>query len=347
MILFVIARNCCAVDKTTTAILDLQATGVSQTEAISLSNMIRHEIFMTGTHKVLERESMEEIAKEQGFQLAGCTSSECAVEAGKILGVQRMVAGSIDKVGNMYIINLRMIDVQSGEITAMASTHSQRSIEEVVINSTKEVVRNLVGEKTSPRPIGRKGSNFYFALGSTFKYAQFRSVVCGMGILKRSSEKSYWKAELGIDIPTGGQFYYDNHNYSNNYSVDNYWDIGNDGTQLYLMVSQRRYIKSALYYQIPVYITFKRYNIDEIKNYSDHINWENSYHNDDESKQSGFVFGISPGIGLHISRGNPFSIDFALGFILANYNEIEMEYFPNQRVNNWGLYVSSNLNWQL
>ena len=43
---------------------------------------------------------MEDILKEQGFQQTGCTSDECVVEVGKIIGVQQMVGGSISKVGN-------------------------------------------------------------------------------------------------------------------------------------------------------------------------------------------------------------------------------------------------------
>jgi|GEM_PF-1005400 len=136
-------------DKPAVAIMDLHALGVSQSEAISVTNLIRNELFATGQYKVVEREKMEEIAKEVGFQLSGCTSSECVVEAGRIFGVQRMVAGSLDKLGSLYVINLRMIEVETGEIVSVARADCMGSIEEVAVRSTREVVRKLTGKTPS------------------------------------------------------------------------------------------------------------------------------------------------------------------------------------------------------
>ncbi|SVE23050.1 uncharacterized protein METZ01_LOCUS475904, partial [marine metagenome] len=51
---------------------------------------------------------------EQGFQQTGCTSEECAVEVGQLLGVQNMIGGSIGRVGETFTLDVRMISVQSG-----------------------------------------------------------------------------------------------------------------------------------------------------------------------------------------------------------------------------------------
>jgi len=131
-------------DKTTIAILDLEGKGVSQTDANSITDRIRHELFQTGQFRVLEREVMEDILSEQGFQITGCTSSECAVEAGRILGVEKMVAGSVNLVGNLYSIYLRMIAVETGEMVATASADCECPIELVVVKSTKDVVGKLL-----------------------------------------------------------------------------------------------------------------------------------------------------------------------------------------------------------
>ena len=136
-----------AQNKTPIAILDLEASGISNAEAVSLTNRIRHELFQTGIYRVMERAAMEEVLNEQGFQLTGCTSSECAVQAGRILGVNTMMAGSVDKAGRLYSIYLRMIDVETGEILKTASADCECPIEEVVVKTTKEVVAELVGEQ--------------------------------------------------------------------------------------------------------------------------------------------------------------------------------------------------------
>ena len=132
-------------EKGTVAVLDMETENVSEQDAGYLTRRIRHELFLNGKYKVLERASMEEILTEQGFQLTGCTSSECAVQAGQLLGVQFMVAGSIGKIGSMYTIFLRLIDVESGEITASATIDSRGSIEDVATNTTKEAVTTLLG----------------------------------------------------------------------------------------------------------------------------------------------------------------------------------------------------------
>ena len=144
-IVLLIVSTISAVDKKTIAVLDLDAEGVSPQEAIYLTNRIRHELIQTGKYDVLERSAMEEILTEQSFQMTGCTSSECAVEAGQLLGVQNMVAGSVGKIGSMYTIFLRLIDVESGEIKASATADCRGSIEDVATNTTKDAVIKLLG----------------------------------------------------------------------------------------------------------------------------------------------------------------------------------------------------------
>lgn len=99
------------------AILDLEGRGISTTEAASLTDRLRNALVRTGGITIVERGQMEQILSEQNFQLTGCTSNECAVEVGQLLGVTSMLAGSIGLVGSTYSIDIRTVDVQSGQIT--------------------------------------------------------------------------------------------------------------------------------------------------------------------------------------------------------------------------------------
>ncbi|MCH8025111.1 MAG: hypothetical protein IIB43_10455, partial [Candidatus Marinimicrobia bacterium] len=47
------------------AILDFEANGISQTEAIALTDRLRNELFRLGQFEVVERGLMEEILLEQ------------------------------------------------------------------------------------------------------------------------------------------------------------------------------------------------------------------------------------------------------------------------------------------
>jgi len=98
------------------AILDLEGRGISTIEAASLTDRLRTALVRTRAVTVVERGQMERVLSEQDFQLTGCTSDECAVEVGQLLGVTAMVAGSIGLVGSTYSVDIRTIDVQSGQI---------------------------------------------------------------------------------------------------------------------------------------------------------------------------------------------------------------------------------------
>jgi curli biogenesis system outer membrane secretion channel CsgG len=108
-------------DKSTVAVLDLQVLGgLSSSEALILSEKVREALFLTGKFKVLDRSTMDEILKEQGFSQSGCTSDECIVQVGRMLSAQKMVAGSVGKIGGTYTLSLKLVDVQTGEIDNMA-----------------------------------------------------------------------------------------------------------------------------------------------------------------------------------------------------------------------------------
>jgi len=71
-----------AVKKINIAVLDLEGKGISSIEASVLGDKLRNELILTEKFDVIERGQMQSILKEQGFQQTGCTSSECAIEAG-------------------------------------------------------------------------------------------------------------------------------------------------------------------------------------------------------------------------------------------------------------------------
>lgn len=98
------------------AILDLEGRGISELEAQTLTDRMRSELVNTGAVTIVERSQMQEILEEQGFQQSGCTSDECAVEVGKLLGVENMITGSIGKIGSSYTLDVRMFKVETGAI---------------------------------------------------------------------------------------------------------------------------------------------------------------------------------------------------------------------------------------
>jgi len=132
--------------KFTAAIMDLQAEeGVSQSVARTLSDYLRGQLFNTQKFSLVTRENMEQILREQAFQVSVCTDKECIVEVGKLLGVRKMFAGSIGKMGTTYIITLKIIDVESGKIERVETEECAECKEESLLVSVKNLANKIVG----------------------------------------------------------------------------------------------------------------------------------------------------------------------------------------------------------
>jgi hypothetical protein len=99
------------------AVMDLTPRGLSADEVRTLSDRFRVELMLTERFDVMTREQMDRIFEEQRFQLSGfCDDEVCLVEIGKLIGVRKMVAGSIGKVGRLYSVSVWMVDVETGRM---------------------------------------------------------------------------------------------------------------------------------------------------------------------------------------------------------------------------------------
>ena len=99
------------------SVMDLNTTsGLSSSEVLLLTDKLINSLVKAG-FTVIERGKRDEILKEQGFQQSGaCSESSCLVEVGQLLGVQKMIGGTIGKFGDPYVIELRLINVGSAKI---------------------------------------------------------------------------------------------------------------------------------------------------------------------------------------------------------------------------------------
>ncbi len=104
--------------KTTISVMDLNTTsGLAPKEMALLTDKLLNSLVEYRVFEVVERSKRDEILKEQGFQMTGaCDQTSCLVEAGQLLGAQKMIGGTIGKLGSVYAIELRMLDIQTGGI---------------------------------------------------------------------------------------------------------------------------------------------------------------------------------------------------------------------------------------
>ncbi|MFC1544446.1 PEGA domain-containing protein [Gemmatimonadota bacterium] len=87
---------------------------------------------------------MTEILEEQGFQLSGACNldNECVIQVGRILGARKMIAGTVSKVGSVYTLQARIVDITTARIEHQAlADHSQ--VEQLLLTGAQTVAREL------------------------------------------------------------------------------------------------------------------------------------------------------------------------------------------------------------
>jgi hypothetical protein len=97
------------------AILNIDVKSISM-DAISMGNLVRLEVEKTGVYSVFDKYDLAYITQEQGFDVSNCYGRICLVEAGELLGADKMLTGSVEKFDDKIIVILRLIDVDSGKI---------------------------------------------------------------------------------------------------------------------------------------------------------------------------------------------------------------------------------------
>ncbi|MFC1484132.1 CsgG/HfaB family protein [Candidatus Neomarinimicrobiota bacterium] len=143
--------------KNTIAVVDMDARGISVLEAQTLTDRLRNEMFRLGTLRVLDRGLMEDILAEQDLQMTGCTSDECLVQVGRLLGAQQIVGASISRFGEIFTVSARLIDVETGELIKVADYDLRGAFEDLLIKGMQQVAVRL-GSDEIARPASLQAS---------------------------------------------------------------------------------------------------------------------------------------------------------------------------------------------
>ena len=126
-------------------VIDLVSETVPEAQTRVLSNRLRVELVRTGEFTVIERERMDVILEEMEFQMSGCVAVECIVEIGQLLGMEKMIAGNVDRLGDIYMTNLRMVDVETGAIERVAQQDCECRLQDVATISLAQLAAEIAG----------------------------------------------------------------------------------------------------------------------------------------------------------------------------------------------------------
>ena len=131
------------------AILDLEQIGLTQQEATILTQRLTTKLISLNKYQVVERNNMDKILKEQKFQHSGCTDAECAVEIGQLLNSDYIVTGSVNKFGDTYALDARLIDVGLGKSLISAEFSMTGKIDALLTTGITSIANQLCGIQTT------------------------------------------------------------------------------------------------------------------------------------------------------------------------------------------------------
>jgi len=150
--------------KTTMAILDVDILGnLDKGMASPLSDNIRKEIVKADLFDVMRQGKMNDMLNEHGFKMRGCAPPECALSAGKILKVDKVIVGTVSMVGKTYYLALWLVDVASGRTEVVEEEKCKCEVDALLISSVS-VADKLIGVNIAETKASKeeKSSGFVF-----------------------------------------------------------------------------------------------------------------------------------------------------------------------------------------
>jgi len=123
-------------------VLPFSTTKLSESESKLFIDFISNYVHKTEKFEVIDPTQRETILNEIQFSLSGCTTEDCQLEVGRMLSANQIIVGSVGSIGKIYILNMKIIEVETGKTLSTASEQFD-SIEDLIYES-EAVVFELV-----------------------------------------------------------------------------------------------------------------------------------------------------------------------------------------------------------
>ena len=131
------------------AVLDFKTVGDSASLGEGAAEILRTTLIETGRYTIIERGMLNQVLEEQKLSLSGIVDPNEAVGIGKVLGAKLVAVGSVVKLGESYTLNIRFVNVETGEVV-FGRKLTARSKEEIPALCGQMVILLSDGESPSP-----------------------------------------------------------------------------------------------------------------------------------------------------------------------------------------------------
>ena len=137
------------------AVFDLVPSGKIQTDLSSLSEIMIAEIDMLGKYEVISKSEIKAmIGFEQEKQLLGCQDdTSCLAEIGGALGVDRLITGTVGKIGKNIIVSIKYINTKTVKVEARVYENFKGD-ETLLVDTIKRLIPRLFGIVKKEKGLG-------------------------------------------------------------------------------------------------------------------------------------------------------------------------------------------------
>ena len=113
----------------------------------------------SGQYTLVSPEEMEALDAELARQLSGgCDQASCVAQLGGALGAQYLLTGSLGLIGKTYVLNLKLIDIETTTAKANAKPIMASSLDEIVVR-VDEAAADVLGAGGEPSPAGQASAS--------------------------------------------------------------------------------------------------------------------------------------------------------------------------------------------
>lgn len=97
------------------AVLHIDTKGLGL-DPVQMGDLTRIELDKTGLFEILDKYDVQYLVEKEQLKLENCYGKICLVEVGKKLGVNKMLTGAVELLGEKIVVSYRLIDVGTATV---------------------------------------------------------------------------------------------------------------------------------------------------------------------------------------------------------------------------------------
>ena len=123
------------------AVLDFRVQNMAESDAMLIVDLLGSALIETRRYRVIDRSQRQNLLEEIEFSQSDCSDERCQLEIGRMLASDFIVIGSLGKVGDRFILNIKLLRVETAE--AMSTAYRVFATLNELVDGTEDIARAL------------------------------------------------------------------------------------------------------------------------------------------------------------------------------------------------------------